>query len=69
MNSPIEPNKTLKNNPGKGDQRIPELSYQSVAESAYYKAQQRNFAPGHEMEDWLAAERECILAETLGIKH
>ena len=30
----------------------------SVAVSAYYKAQARGFEPGHELEDWLAAEAE-----------
>jgi hypothetical protein len=29
-----------------------------VAEVAYYKAAARGFEPGHELEDWLAAERE-----------
>ena len=29
-----------------------------IAEAAYYKAQQRQFAPGGEMQDWLDAERE-----------
>ena len=29
-----------------------------VAESAYYRAKARGFAPGHEIEDWLAAEAE-----------
>jgi hypothetical protein len=29
-----------------------------VAEAAYYRAQKRGFAPGHELEDWLAAESE-----------
>lgn len=29
-----------------------------VAEAAYYKAEQRGFAPGFEMADWLEAERE-----------
>ncbi|MEI8363544.1 MAG: DUF2934 domain-containing protein [Betaproteobacteria bacterium] len=29
-----------------------------TAECAYYKAQSRSFEPGHEMEDWLAAEAE-----------
>lgn len=31
-----------------------------VAECAYYKAEARGFEPGHEMEDWLAAEAETI---------
>lgn len=30
----------------------------SVAECAYFKAEKRGFAPGHELDDWLAAERE-----------
>jgi hypothetical protein len=29
-----------------------------IAELAYYKAQQRGFEAGHELEDWLAAEAE-----------
>ena len=29
-----------------------------IAENAYYRAERRGFLPGHEMEDWLAAERE-----------
>ena len=29
-----------------------------IAEAAYRRAQQRNFAPGHDLEDWLAAEKE-----------
>jgi hypothetical protein len=34
-----------------------------IAELAYYKAEQRGFAPGHEMDDWLLAEREVMLSE------
>jgi hypothetical protein len=34
-----------------------------VAESAYFKAERRGFAPGHELEDWLAAERELVVRE------
>lgn len=29
-----------------------------IAVAAYYKAQARGFQPGHELEDWLAAEAE-----------
>jgi hypothetical protein len=29
-----------------------------IAECAYYKAERRGFAPGLELEDWLAAESE-----------
>ncbi|MDT8384734.1 MAG: DUF2934 domain-containing protein [Gammaproteobacteria bacterium] len=29
-----------------------------VAEAAYFRAEKRGFAPGHEMQDWLEAESE-----------
>ena len=29
-----------------------------VAEAAYYCAERRGFAPGHELEDWLEAEAQ-----------
>jgi hypothetical protein len=29
-----------------------------ICEAAYFRAEKRSFAPGHELEDWLAAERE-----------
>jgi hypothetical protein len=33
--------------------------YQAIiAEAAYFKAEQRGFAPGYEIADWLEAERE-----------
>ncbi len=32
-----------------------------IAEAAYYRAERRGFVPGHEMEDWLAAEAEVDL--------
>ena len=31
---------------------------QQIARAAYFKSQARGFAPGHELEDWLAAEFE-----------
>ena len=31
---------------------------QQIAEAAYFLAEARGFAPGRELEDWLAAERE-----------
>ena len=31
---------------------------QQIAEAAYYRAQQRGFSPGYELEDWLAAEAQ-----------
>ena len=29
-----------------------------IAKAAYFKAEQRNFTPGHEMDDWLTAEAD-----------
>jgi len=31
---------------------------QLIEEAAYYRAEQRGFAPGHELDDWVAAEAE-----------
>jgi hypothetical protein len=40
----------------------PQLSLEErttrVAEIAYFRAEARGFVPGHEIEDWLAAENE-----------
>ncbi len=35
-----------------------------IAVAAYHRAQHRGFAPGQELEDWLAAEREIDAYET-----
>jgi hypothetical protein len=32
--------------------------YELIAEAAYFRAEQRGFAPGREWEDWLSAEAE-----------
>jgi hypothetical protein len=29
-----------------------------ISEAAYLRAERRGFVPGHEVEDWLAAEQE-----------
>jgi len=31
---------------------------QMIAEAAYYRAEQRGFAPGYEMADWIEAEAD-----------
>jgi hypothetical protein len=36
-----------------------------VAVAAYYLAERRNFKPGHETEDWLAAESQVRALTTL----
>jgi hypothetical protein len=30
-----------------------------IAVSAYFRAEQRGFSPGNELDDWLQAEAEC----------
>lgn len=32
--------------------------YTKIAELAFYKAESRGFEPGHELDDWIEAERE-----------
>ena len=34
----------------------PAAKWRTIAEAAYYCAEQRGFEPGHELEDWLEAE-------------
>jgi hypothetical protein len=36
----------------------PEQLYRMIQETAYFKAKARNFAPGHEIQDWIEAEAE-----------
>jgi hypothetical protein len=45
-----------------------EARHAMIAESAYLRAERRGFAPGHETEDWLAAEAEvdALLKISLG---
>ena len=37
-----------------------------IAQAAYYRAERRGFEPGHDAEDWLAAESEVDTALMLG---
>jgi hypothetical protein len=36
----------------------PERRAALIAEAAFFRAERRGFSPGHEVEDWLAAESE-----------
>jgi hypothetical protein len=38
----------------------PEEIRRLIAEAAYYRAQERGFEPGHELEDWIEAESEVM---------
>jgi len=35
-----------------------DLHHKAIAEAAYFRAEHRGFVPGHEFDDWLAAETE-----------
>jgi hypothetical protein len=37
-----------------------------IARAAYYRAEHRGFEPGHELDDWLAAEAEIAQREGAG---
>ena len=43
------------------------LRHDMIAMAAYHRSVERGFAPGHELEDWLAAERE--VDETLRARY
>jgi hypothetical protein len=43
-----------------------DLRRQLIAQAAYYRAERRGFEPGHEADDWLAAEGEVDTALMLG---
>ena len=36
----------------------PDRRQSVIAEAAYYLSEHRGFVPGHELEDWLAAEKQ-----------
>ena len=38
----------------------PDETRQRIAEAAYYRAKQRGFEPGRELEDWIEAESEIM---------
>jgi len=48
----------------------PEIRRGMIAEAAYLRAERRSFAPGSEVEDWLAAEREidALLSRAQGAR-
>jgi hypothetical protein len=39
--------------------------HHKIAVRAYYKAEQRGFAPGHALDDWLEAEAEILSEEAI----
>ena len=41
---------------------VGEIRYRWIAHAAYLRAEKRGFAPGHEIDDWLAAEADFLAA-------
>ena len=44
----------------------PETRDAMIAEAAYFRSAHRGFEPGHELDDWLAAESEIERAVACG---
>jgi len=58
---------SMKTRAAPANARSAERVHQAIAVAAYYRAERRNFEPGHELEDWLDAEAE-VLAEIESLK-
>jgi len=50
-----KPQQTTESSPG-----MPDDVRQMIAQCAYYIAEGRGFEPGHEIDDWLAAEAQVL---------
>lgn len=56
-----KPAATAKSTPAKSAKKNtvnPEERYRMIATAAFFRAEQRGFATGHETEDWIASEAE-----------
>ena len=49
---------TSRTETGMPEVQSPEAVHLMIAVAAYYRAERRNFEPGHELDDWLDAEAE-----------
>ncbi len=54
----IEENVT--HNPSAPLNNYKEAQHHKIALAAYYKAENRGFSPGHELNDWLEAEHDIM---------
>jgi len=45
----------------------PERRTAMISEAAYYFAESRGFEPGHELDDWLAAQEQIDAALAIGV--
>lgn len=51
--------------PADGEAAAIPVMHLQIAECAYYRAEARSFAPGHELDDWLEAERALRAAQAV----
>ena len=62
VKQPPKPRKTapeaFKAAPNPRAETSPKEIRQLIEQAAYYKAKERGFTPGHELDDWIAAEAE-----------
>jgi hypothetical protein len=61
--APRKNRSTLKPDSQAGNARMdasPEEIRRLIEEAAYYRAAERGFTPGHELEDWIQAESEVM---------
>jgi hypothetical protein len=55
---PVKPQSTFG---GNAQAKVsPEELRKLISEAAYFRAKQRGFAPGYELEDWIQAEAEVM---------
>lgn len=71
MNSPVQnstPRKAVRGiRPPRSIVKIgADRRHSMITEAAYYFSEHRGFAPGHELDDWLAAENQIDAAVALG---
>jgi hypothetical protein len=57
----VEANAGARSGPGSS------VTREAIAEAAYCRAERRGFEPGHELEDWFAAEHELMEREGAGV--
>jgi hypothetical protein len=61
LQSVIEPDLQTMDDPSLDDTLA-----QAISAAAYYRAEARGFEPGHELDDWIEAEREVAAANQSG---
>jgi hypothetical protein len=58
ISNPRKNSSKARRNPPADDGSASELPVVHIATAAYYRAEARGFAPGRELDDWLAAEAQ-----------